>query len=281
MNSEQANSKNTVGPALQDELVVRWLKEAEGVAPNIRLDVGVDLLLQDAPRLAISARQLWEPTEARAGLSSAGARVPADLPEQIASLGVAVQRVHDAIESTVDDRGEERGLWEQGHLLLMELRSVLAWTAEALSLDTPLHDPWKFDEEPADILALAEELEALIQTARGHWDTVHSVASFDEELITQAASLVLKIQQLQASIASTSPSMRALLVVRRQLATLLQARLRLLHSIARYVFRGQPTLLAEMEGEAPMLNAADQQQYVSQAVSRRYEWKFNRRQTMV
>ena len=271
MNSEKKKSKDTASPALQDERVLPWLKLAEGVAPKIRLDVSVDVLLEDALHLAASARRLWQPTEARAGLESAGPSVPADLPEQIASLGVALQLVHDAILSAVDDRADDRGLWDLGRLMLMDLRAVLVWTAEALSLDEPLHDPWKFDEEPADVLVLATEMEALILTAREHWQTVQSVTSFDEDLVTQAESLILKIRQLPANNASTSPSMQALLVAHRQLATLLQARLRLLHSAARYVFRGQPSLLAEMQGEAQQLSAADQPQ-PSQAVSRRYAY---------
>jgi hypothetical protein len=236
-------------PVLKHPDVKRWLEAAVQVTPTGRLQARIPTLVQEAPRLAAAARELWKPTTARPGLQDAGAVLPPDLPEQLESLSRALAEVHQALETEILSDTAERQLWERGRFVVAELRSLLLYVADALELETV---PQGLEVEAAHLVDhrdLATVLSSLAKTARSYEDTIQQVSSFDGALVGEAEQLAGQLQALEAGAARDRPEVVQLNDVRARLALLLQARVRLLQSAARFVFRDHPSLLQNLLGD--------------------------------
>ncbi len=234
--------------ALNHPDVQRWQEPATQVALESRLQAKIATLIEEAPRLAGAAREYWEPTASRPGLEAAGF-LPEDLPEQIESLARALGAVHGALEEELFSNPQKRQLWERGRFVMAELRSVLLYVSDVLELDTVPQGLEVEETHLVDHQDLARILSALAETARSYEDTVRQVSLFDGKLVDEAASLAQQLGSLEASGAAARPAVARLNEMRARLALLLQARMRLVYSAARFVFRGHPTVLQPLLGD--------------------------------
>lgn len=256
--------------------VQRWLPVAELVEPSLRLEAEIQHLVEAAPRLAEAARALWEPTLLQPGLRDAGPFLPENLPEQLRSLGRALAHLHTAIEHEVQHGARQRELWAHGRFLLGELTALLAWVGEAMEMGDL---PWRPSLDDGDLVhprALAGALAALTRTVRAYEETVAQVPGFQQSLILAAEAVTEQLWQLEATEVLRPAADRDLVLLRRQIALLLQARIRLLRGAATYVFRSHPALLGQLLPDtrflAPAGPPAEHRTLLRTPVGRPAEW---------
>jgi hypothetical protein len=234
--------------ALNHPDVQRWQEPAAQVALERRLQAKIATLIEEAPRLARAARDYWAPTASRPGLTEAGF-LPEDLPEQLESLSRALGVVHGVLEEELFSNPQERQLWERGRFVMAELRSVLLYVSDVLELDTVPQGLEVEETHLVDHRDLARILGALAETARSYEETVRQVSLFDGKLVDEAEALAKQLEGLETAAAATRPAVARLNELRARLALLLQARMRLVHSAARFVFRGHPSVLQPLLGD--------------------------------
>ena len=226
--------------------VSNWLNQAHAIDDPASINVPLHVLTGEAVEAAKFVKQYWEPGEGRPGLSSAGARLPASVADEILSLEAAVADQQTNWRLTLQQYESHSDWLERGVFLLKELVAVMEWYFEdgqqtvvddQLAALQDAHNP-----NPVGADALAQALNDYATLAAMHAKALDGVGAFDAALIGEAKALAGKLGEVRQGPPQASEESRNAVRLRNQLATLLQDRVRNVRSAARFVFRNQPEI---------------------------------------
>lgn len=187
----------------------------------------------------------------RPGLSSAVSkgkkrRFHAKTGEEILSLQRATQEAQTRYLLTVEKSDSPRA---RGEFLLGELRSVLGWyfddgvtdeKDEMLARLAAAHE-----EKPQSNDALASSLDEHALLAERYRDDLDGLGGFEARSLDEARQVAAALRARPAQAEALSAEARAALDLRNRLASLLYARMALVRSAARFVFRRHPEIVRE------------------------------------
>jgi hypothetical protein len=219
----------------------RWLPQAKAVGEPKGLSVPLPTLVGEGTDAAKLARLYWTPTDARPGLASAGAKLPATTPDDLLSLVAAVQEASTAYQLVVDPKVDGAALKARGSAVLGEITAVLEWHLDdGIETDddarlAQLGAAHADDTGSAD--ELAQALSDYATMAKPLAGALHGLGGFDKARITEALALAKSLGEVTQTPAVRSEAAKEAKLLRDRLAQLLADRVRLVRSGAKFVFR--------------------------------------------
>jgi len=208
--------------------------------------VPLPTLVGEGTDLAKLCRLYWAPTDARPGLSSAGAKLPASTPDDLLSLVAATQESSTAYQLVVDPKVDGAKLKSRGAVLLSELTGVLEWHLDdgVETVDdarfSQLGAAHADDGDSAD--ALAQALFDYATMAQPLANALHGLGGFDKAKIAEALALAKSLGEVTQTPSVRSEQARDAKLLRDRLAQLLADKVRLVRSGAKFVFRDHPEI---------------------------------------
>ena len=171
------------------------------------------------------------------------ALVPATLADEIGTLLEAIRRAQ------MDARYEppkKVSPIARARKVCTELRMAIEQLVRCGAIPRAAVPPIGIGARTADALALT--LDTYFDLARRHRASLAQLGSFDGTFIDEAATLAEQLRELPPRGRHLPPKVRAAVALRNRLVWLLEARVRLVHATARYIFRDHPALLSQARG---------------------------------
>lgn len=167
---------------------------------------------------------------------------------EILSLQHAGQEAHTAYLLSVEAVSRVNPL-KRARQVLDAMIATLEWLFDGVDDEketklASLRAAHADDPESAD--ALASELDDYAALAGTYRDEMAGRGGFDPKLIDEARALAAAIRARPSTAASLMAKARAALALRNRVVTLLLARMMLVRSAARFVFRNQPEIVREV-----------------------------------
>ena len=167
---------------------------------------------------------------------------------EILSLQHAGQEAHTAYLLSVEAVSRVNPL-KRARQVLDAMIATLEWLFDGVDDEkgtklASLRAAHAGDPESAD--ALASELDDYAVLAGAYRDEMAGRGGFDPKLIDEARALAAAIRARPSTAAPLAAKARAALALRNRVVTLLLARMMLVRSAARFVFRNQPEIVREV-----------------------------------
>lgn len=222
------------------------LSEVDAVKPEDRpaLSIPIHILLGEAIDLVGFVRDHWDATDEHPGLGSVAVRFDDRVGGDMRALVDDIQLARTALRLAADT-ADSREEVERGREVLDELSAVLEF----------YFDDGVWDEKDAQLAAvaasetrtddgLATALHDYAGLAEAHQGAVAGLGGFDVALIGEARGLGTSIRERSARSKSDREKEAIRHRARRdQLITVLDRKMKLVRSAARFVFRRKPALL--------------------------------------
>lgn len=227
-----------------------WESEMSNITTVVEPDGrGLRLLLEDARGLAQAEARHWPgatavaPAAGGPGLASA---LPGRAGDELLEIADALAQAHNAYLLAVDPTDAE--LVPRAHFVVAEIVAALEFLfvqrsdragSAALARLALTHKT-----DPDTAFALAIKLLDHATLAAVHRSALEELPGFDAGLIDEAADLVQELRE-RGPAGERTPEARAALRTRNRLATLLQQKIGIVRTAARFMFRHQPEVLRE------------------------------------
>jgi hypothetical protein len=237
---------------MSDALIEKWRSEAEGVnEPDESADVPVDVLFGEAIDLVGFIRHNWEPQldgrgqVVRPGLSQVNTeeetRISPTIATEIDELQQASSRAHTLF--LLASGGKADDLMGRATAVLSDITATLEFVFDdgrETVEDVQLARLRAANEQPTSQDAMALALNQYASMADEHRDLLDGLGTFDIGTIDLARELAAALLDRSAPKGDTAAQQA--MKLRNQLWTLLQARMKRVRSVARYVFRMHPEI---------------------------------------
>lgn len=169
--------------------------------------------------------------------------------DDILSLQRAAQEASSLYLLAVDSNSEPNPS-ERGHFVLGEIASALEWLFDDGVDDEKDKMLRAVDEAhedyPETMDALASALDDYAHLAEPYRNELDGLGGFDAALIDEARIIAGKLRNRPSSPSPTTKQAREALGLRNKVVNLLNARMTLVRSAARFVFRDQPAIVREV-----------------------------------
>lgn len=238
-------------------LIVRFTPEANALpTDDLVISVPFHVLLGEAVDVARFYERYYDsmpPKDGKPGrrgfdtVENKKQGLTAGTGKEIMDLREAVQQAQTAYLASVSPRGTAP--MERGRALVDELSSTLEWHFDdgvVNERDAQLSTVVQMHESTPDSAdALAAELDDYAALASMYRAEIDGVGGFDAKTIDEAKKVAVELRDRPASPATPGEETRQALALRNRLATLLNQRMNLVRSAARFVFRGSPEIVRE------------------------------------
>jgi len=229
--------------------IEQWKNKAREIDAPMPLTLPLHVLVGESVEVAKFVKAHWEGTDHCPGLCTAGSKLPETIADDILSLRQAVQDAQTDYRLMVDSRQNTKQLMERGNGVLNNITAVLEWHFDNGMEDDADVQLKNLKQAHADDTAsadsLAQALHDYATLAIPYKDEVSGMGGFDPDEIDEAFDIAEKLGEVAAAPGMKSPQIQSALVLRNKLAHMLQQRLRLVRSAARFVFRHHPDLIKE------------------------------------
>ncbi|HSO00487.1 MAG TPA: hypothetical protein VLS89_19480 [Candidatus Nanopelagicales bacterium] len=238
----------------------RWSPVAQEARPEelTTTTVPLHVLCGEAVDVAKFFEKYWEPQldkgrVTRPGLSSAvrkggkKGRFSAKTGEEILSLQRATQEAQTRYLLTVEKNDSPRA---RGEFLLGEMQAALGWL-----FDDGIEDEKDqmlarleaaHEDRPGSNDALASALDDHAHLGEQYRDELDGLGGFEAGFLDEARQVAAALRARPAQAEPLSSEARAALDLRNRLASVLQAKMTLVRSAARFVFRRNPEIVREV-----------------------------------
>lgn len=225
----------------------RWQTKAKEVGVPKPIKVPLHILLGECVEVSNFAKELWQAGDGHLGLESAGSRITRSIADDILSLRRAIQEAQTNYLLAIDPKKSNADLIERANYVMDEITATLEWL-----LDDDKEEPadqnlavinrdHQDDSDSADNLAQA--LHDYATLAKNLQDRMAGLGGFDVKLIGEAFELAEKLGAVTVGGSVRSKEAIAAKLLRDQMSSLLQEKVNLVRSAARFVFRGKPKIV--------------------------------------